>query len=363
MNSLPPPQFLFVQVNKRCNLRCEHCHFWKLNDADKGRYLQGERMQELLGEFAGMNAAGKVVICGGDALLDLADYFNISTTCRRLGLRALSVINGTRIRDQRMAERLIREGAHELSLSLDSHLPGLHDEVRGAPGSFDKAVAALRRLLDARGRTGAAGTRIHVMGLIFDRNYLALEDFYDFVLNDIKADKLKLNFLQPSFGHQGGVDDFFANHHRVDPDRLMEVIDRCDRRFGLGLNPAWKENVRMYFRSLPGCPDIQHGWASSARTAEHICSTYERNIMVDHYGFARLCFSPTFPGMQLSRKGDLARFWEIAGPIRSAMRQCRQLCGISHSVRRETSTLASRRPRLDFAGDTANEAGSAKLLT
>jgi MoaA/NifB/PqqE/SkfB family radical SAM enzyme len=344
MNSLPPPQFLFVQVNKRCNLRCEHCHFWKLDDADKHRYLQDRRMRELLGEFAAMNPAGKVVICGGDALLDLDDYFNISTTCRELGLRALSVINGTRIRDPRMAERLVREGAHELSLSLDSHLPRLHDEVRGVPGSFDKTVAALRRLLEARERMGSADSRIYVMGLIFDQNYLALEEFYDLVLNDIKADKLKLNFLQPSFGHQGGVDNFFAKHHGVDPDRLMEVIDRCDRRFGLGLNPAWKENVRMYFRSLIGCPDIQRGWASSARTTGHICSTYERNIMVDHYGFARLCFSLTFPGMQLDRKGDLARFWEIAGPIMTAMSQCRQLCGISHSVRRETSTLASRRP-------------------
>jgi len=28
---LPPPRFLFVQVNKRCNLRCQHCDFWLLD--------------------------------------------------------------------------------------------------------------------------------------------------------------------------------------------------------------------------------------------------------------------------------------------------------------------------------------------
>lgn len=356
MNSLHPPQFLFVHVNKRCNLRCQHCDFWQMNDADQSRYLQGERMRAVLEEFAGMNAAGKVVICGGDALLDLDDYLHISTNCRRLGLRAISVINGTRIRNERIAERLIREGAHEMAVSLNSHLPGLHDETRGVQGAFDKAVAALRLLLEARERTGAADTRIHVMGLIFDQNYLALEDFYDFVLNDIKADKLKLNFLQPSFGQQGQADPFFATHHRVDPDRLVQVLDRCDRRFGLGLNPVWKEHVRMYFRSLLDCPDIRRGWGSSARTAEHICNTYERNIMVDHYGFARLCFSTSFPGMQLRQRGDLLRFWQVAGPIRDQMRQCRQLCGISHSVRRETSTLASRRPPLDSAGMPARNA-------
>ena len=44
------------------------------------------------------------------------------------------------------------------------------------------------------------------MGLIFDENWRDLEAFYDFVLNDIGADKLKLNFLQPSFGEDGEVD-------------------------------------------------------------------------------------------------------------------------------------------------------------
>jgi len=31
----PPPQFLFVHVNKRCNLRCQNCDFWELDDSDK----------------------------------------------------------------------------------------------------------------------------------------------------------------------------------------------------------------------------------------------------------------------------------------------------------------------------------------
>jgi MoaA/NifB/PqqE/SkfB family radical SAM enzyme len=30
-----PPRFLFLQVNKRCNLRCVHCAFWRDNDDDK----------------------------------------------------------------------------------------------------------------------------------------------------------------------------------------------------------------------------------------------------------------------------------------------------------------------------------------
>ena len=57
-----------------------------------------------------------------------------------------------------------------------------------------------------------------VMGLIFGENYRELHDFYDFVLNDVRADNLKLNFLQPSSA-RGAADDFFASIS-VDPDVL-----------------------------------------------------------------------------------------------------------------------------------------------
>lgn len=344
MTPLPPPLFLFVHVNKRCNLRCQHCDFWKLDDHDKPNYLPWRRKEEIIAEFAEMNPSGKVVICGGESMLDLEDYFAISRKCRSLGLRALSVINGTRVRNAAMADRLITEGPHEISVSLNSPRAAEHDRTRGVEGAFEKAVTAVRLLVEARRRLGNHDSRINVMGLIHAGNYESLAEFYDFVLNDLKADKLKLNFLQPTFGQSGAVDDFFARNRHVEPGRILALISHCDSRFGLGLNPDWLRQVGMYFRSLNRCGDAERGWGSSGRTEEHICSSYERNVMVDHYGRAGLCFSTHFPATKLERHGDLRRFWENAGPIRQRMRQCNQFCGISHSVRRETSTLASRRP-------------------
>jgi len=340
---IPPPDFLFIQINKRCNLRCQHCDFWKLDDDDRPRYLSRERRREVLREFADLRPGGKVVICGGESMLDLEDYFAIAGDSREFGLRCLSVINGTRVRDPERADRMIIAGPHEISVSLNSHRPELHDRTRGVKGSFAKAVKALRLLLEARARHNG-GTKIYAMGLIFDENYREIDAFYDFVLNDVGADKLKLNFIQPSFGHDDPTDSFFAGHHRVDPDELYELIGVCDRKYGLGLNPVWREQVRMYFRSLARIADIERGWGSAAGTTEHICNTYERNIMVDHYGVARLCFSTGFPGMSLRKAGDLRQFWESAEFIRRSMRRCNQFCGISHSVRRESSTVASRRP-------------------
>jgi MoaA/NifB/PqqE/SkfB family radical SAM enzyme len=345
MPILEPPSFLFIHVNQRCNLRCQHCAFWKRNDSEREKYLTWERKSEILREFAELSGDGAVVICGGESMLDLEDYYAISGECRRLGLRCMSVTNGTRIQNESDAERLILSGPTEILVSLNSHREDLHDRTRGVQGAFSKAVNAIRLLVNARERNPGKNTKIYVMALVFDENYRELEAFYDFVLNDLKADKLKLNFLQPSFGWSEPVDSFFAEHGKIDAGLLVRTIAHCNEKFALNLNPVWMEQVGMYFRSLNGIVDAKLGWRMKSRTEEHICNSYRRNIMVDLYGMARLCFSPDFRGRQLVKYGDLRRFWESAGSTRKKMMKCNQFCAISHSVRRESSTLTPNRPK------------------
>ncbi|MCC0005433.1 MAG: radical SAM protein [Methylobacteriaceae bacterium] len=337
-----PPRFLFLSINKRCNLKCEHCVFWHDDDRDRASYLSREGRRRVMGELKELNPSASVVICGGESMLDLDDYFDVSRECRRLGLTCISVVNGTRIRSAEMAERMIAEGPHEISISLNSHRADLHDRTRGVPGAFEKATRALRLLRDARGRLGARKTKIYAMGLVFAENYRELPEFYDFVLNDLEVDKLKLNFVQPSFG---GPDDdrFFAEQSAVDPDELVDIIRACDDRFSLGLNTTWLRQVRMYFSSISARENLTRGWASGVETREHLCNTYERNVMVDHYGVARLCFAADFRGEKLEKDGDLRRFWLGADDVREQMRTCNRLCGISHSVRNSSSTRAATR--------------------
>jgi MoaA/NifB/PqqE/SkfB family radical SAM enzyme len=347
LQTIPPPRFVFMEINKRCNLRCTHCDFWQRDDDDRANYFQTDQKLAVLDEFSAMNPKGNLVICGGEPMLDLDDYFDLCRGARDRGINVMSVINGTRIRRAEMAERLIKEGPHEISISLNSHIPELHDETRGVKGAFTKAVQALRLLVEAKRRLGAVNTRIYVMGLVFGRNYEVIDGFYDFVLNDIGADQLKLNFLQPAFGQSGEVDPFFAAESDVDGDRLEQILKDCDAKYGLGMNPHWISQVGMYFRSLAGIKDLEKGWGASSGTTEHICNTYERNVMINHYGVARLCFSNAFAGRELRAPGDFRKFWNGAGVIRAQMRKCNQFCGISHSVRRESSTLKGRQKMLD----------------
>ncbi len=330
-----PPDFVFMEVNQRCNLRCNHCDFWKRNDDNSKWYLARDQKEFILKDFSEMNPNGKLVICGGEPMLDMDEYMFMAGTARKFGLRVLSVVNGTKITSQEIAENILTNGPHEVSISFDDWRPQEHDRLRGVKNSFLMASSAIRNLLKARERLNT-DSKIIVMGLVHSGNYETLDSFYDFVLNDLGADKLKLNMIQPSFGANPlEKDPVFSELIKVNPNILINNINNCNHKYSLDLNPEWIDNVEMYFNSFS--VDTDGGW-QSVRTKEAICNSYERNIMIDHYGFAKLCFSEEFGGSPIIMQGDLKKFWNNASSTRSRMTGCKIPCGISHSVRKISAT-------------------------
>lgn len=337
-----PPRFLFLTINEVCNLRCLHCLYWR---SKRHPQISLGRQLELVKEFSELSPGGTVVICGGEPMLDETAYFSVCATSRQLGLRTLSVINGTQIRDHRDAQRMIDEGPDEVSVSLDHPDPRIHDEMRGREGSHLAATAALSLLRQTRG--SRARPRIYAMGLLGRSTHQHLGEFYDLVLHKIGADKLKLNAVQPTFvntrgeaGLEPGTDDFFARESQVDPVALRQTLAQCDLKYHLHLNPKWVDQVCSYFEALWKVPAarLQAGWTCGVDTPRHYCDSADRNIMVDLDGRASLCFSQAFRQARLARRGDMRRFWETSDDVREKMGPCNRLCGISHSVRNSSAT-------------------------
>jgi MoaA/NifB/PqqE/SkfB family radical SAM enzyme len=343
-----PPRFLLFDINQLCNLRCTHCDVWKNRKDEVCGKMSDERLGELFAEFKALSPYGATVTCGGEPMIDSDRWFRLCRSAHGHGLPIYSVTNGTFIQTPAMADQILLEGADEISVSLDHYRPEIHDRLRGIPGSFDKAVRAVRLLLEARVRHPEHSKPIMVMGLIGNTVYRELEAFYDFVLNDLGADKLKLNFIQPSFSVAGENDFFFEEEGGVDERQLREILDRCDRRFAVGMNPAWKEQVVMYFRSISQCRSRIRGWHSGAQTEACICNSVDRNIVVDIDGTARFCFARNFHSMPLREPGDMATFWGSRKDWRKKMLSCNLCCAISHSMRSESCTLAGVRKAEQF---------------
>jgi GeoRSP system radical SAM/SPASM protein len=81
---------------------------------------------------------------GGEPLLR-PDLLDIASFSSGLGLRVSMNSNGWLI-DYDKAVALKKAGFTKVGISIDSHLPEVHDKFRGVPGSHVRAIAALAHL-------------------------------------------------------------------------------------------------------------------------------------------------------------------------------------------------------------------------
>lgn len=329
------PRFLFLQTNQRCNLRCTHCHYWKKDDSDSENYISRQTRRMLMGEFKALGGE-TVVTCGGEPMLDTEVYFGLCADARQTGLKLFSVINGTRVSTANMALRMVEEGPTAITVSLDHWKAEEHDRLRGVKGSHAAAVRAIKFLV-AAGTMRKPYTPIYAMTILSEDTWRTLDRFYEFAYGELCVNKLKLNVAQPTF--QGsGCDEYFEGSRITDIPACMATIRKCDAEFGIRRNPQWLADVEMYFRSVNKTAQALKGWSGSDGTEEAICNSYDRNIMVDVYGYAGLCFSPVFPHFPVTEPGELTRLWNTQ-VLRDCMVGCKRFCGISHSVRASESTL------------------------
>jgi len=120
------PNWVNIEVTKRCNAKCNHCSYWE------------DKSPPELSDYTGVVKAFRPVVLslsGGEPLVrkDLADVIRkFRPYCHYVAL----VTNGILLNIAR-AEELFDAGVNQLSVSLD-FLNDKHDVLRGVPGLFEK---------------------------------------------------------------------------------------------------------------------------------------------------------------------------------------------------------------------------------
>jgi MoaA/NifB/PqqE/SkfB family radical SAM enzyme len=335
-----PPRYMFVQCNLTCNLRCQHCHLWRNTDPERLADRCATLRLQAVREMPELNPRGTVVTCGGEPLVEPEHYFELCATARGAGLTSMSPLNGTLTETQGQADDLLTRGADEISLSLDHPREAKHDQMRGRRGAWGKTVRCLEMLLDARRRLGLP-RKLYVMLMVGAFNYRDIGEAYDLVLGKLGADKLKLNFIQPTFSLSTRRDAFWDLHTRnIDVDDLLRTIDRCESRYSLDFNPKWKDCVRVWAESL-----ARWHQGGPVETTGQLCNSPTRNVVVEVGAVMKLCFHPKFPGTPYRERGDLRKFWysRQTEELRARMRGCREFCGICHSFKEQPATREAAR--------------------
>ena len=139
---LQAPLTINWAINNSCNFACRHCYSRKDTHEELDREL-------LLGCLQKVARAGvfSVNFGGGEPLMRV-DLLEIARRAREMNLRISMNSNGWLI-SRETAKALKEAGFSKVGISIDSHLPHLHDSFRGVKESHARAVAALNHLASA----------------------------------------------------------------------------------------------------------------------------------------------------------------------------------------------------------------------
>ncbi len=128
-------------ITNRCNMSCTHCRNGDLQEKDI-RELALDECKRVFDE-ARMLGCQWVNICGGEPLLHKDVYSIIKYTSRYANTILLT--NGYLI-DNEVANKLRQANTTLVQISLDSSVPGKHDEMRNRKGAYDHVFRAVEAL-------------------------------------------------------------------------------------------------------------------------------------------------------------------------------------------------------------------------
>lgn len=191
--SLVKPQFVSLEIEDRCCLKCKHCDIWKKSPQNSRLSLDEQKiivkkLSDWLGQFY-------LNFDGGEPFLN-NNIFKLAKYAAKLGAKTRVSTNGVLI-DKKMAQKIIDSEMFCVMFSLDSSKPEVHDWVRGVKGTHEKAVRAIKVLNKLR-KDQKSKIRLTVNTVLMKQNLESIEKLVYWVdeqkLNGISFQPIEENF-------------------------------------------------------------------------------------------------------------------------------------------------------------------------
>ncbi len=284
-----PYKLTFV-ATERCNLRCRACRVWESGEA-------GLPLSDIRTFFARSDRFSWIDVTGGEIFLrdDIVDVFAaIVENSRKLALLHFPT-NGfltDTIVDATRAILRMKPGRLVVTVSVDGP-PALHDALRGAEGSFDRAVETYARLRELPGCDPYLGMTLS------DDNLGAVDETLAAVrrrVARVKPTDLHVNLFQHSEHYYRN-----AESARPDPGPLSRTLASLHGKRGRSISPlnlVERRHLALAQRYLETgrCPIP--------------CQALSASCFVDAKGTVFPCVTWSRPLGNLADFGfDLAKLW------------------------------------------------------
>lgn len=297
------PTQVHLSVTDRCFLPCLHCDIWKNEDAD----LPGHVWEDVIDRLATWLAPASMNFVGGEPLLR-KDLESLMGRAVQRGFDVSFNTNGWLVTPKR-ARAVADAGVRIAYVSMDGIKKQTVDHSRGRSGSWDKAMSAIDRLLDA------GVPRVIVATILHAGNAAEAEELLAFV----KSRGLQV-VVQPLYQNFG--------NNAYDPDwwKTSEMFPRTDAQRA-AIDAALDLFSVERLRGGPVCNAVEQLQAMKGhfnapwQDNRHICRAGHSDISLDPQGRVRLCYflepvgtvfdATPFPVMWDSFT-TLRRRWEVS---------------------------------------------------
>ncbi|WP_440954349.1 heme b synthase [Methanosarcina sp. Mfa9] len=180
------PRLIAWELTAGCNLSCVHCRGSSTSEVPAGE-LTTEEAKHFIDEVAEFGKP--ILILSGGEPLTRPDVFEIARYGTDSGFRVVLATNGTLLTPE-IVDKLKEAGVQRVSISLDGANAKTHDEFRGVPGAFDRALAGIAILREG-------GLPFQINTTVSKRNLEEVPDTYE-LAKELGAAAYHVFFLVPT---------------------------------------------------------------------------------------------------------------------------------------------------------------------
>jgi radical SAM protein with 4Fe4S-binding SPASM domain len=266
-----------LELNFRCNLRCQHCYVAYGHRGISGKSeLSFAEIQRILDEIVDAGCLW-LLLTGGEPLVR-RDFLDIYTYAKRKGLLVSLFTNGTLL-NRRIADYLAEYRPFNLEITLYGYTQETYEKVTAIPGSHRRCLRAIDLLLER-------GIPFKLKTVLMKPNVHEIEKMREF------ANQLGVSFRYDGLINAGVDGSGRPLSVRLSPQEIVH-IDLLDEQRMQG----WQSLID---RTKDALPDQAYLYT---------CGAGLHSFHIDPYGELSLCMMARSPAYDL-RRGSFRQGWE-----------------------------------------------------
>ncbi|HIJ65317.1 MAG TPA: radical SAM protein [Candidatus Hydrogenedentes bacterium] len=318
-----PAWHYFLEVTRRCNLRCAMCQYRKWFESAPGSEQREDELttsewRDVIGQTGRLSL---ITFTGGEPFVrdDLLELLEFASQLRRTHI----ITNGLRLTED-VAKRLVElapanvagRGLHFVGVSLEGPRD-VHDAITGMAGAYDKAVQGLKALVRYRKESGKTRPLVHITAVIQQDNLGSLARL-PAVATELGADALNLVTEIRMFDPEnvGELDPDAFRSSDVTLPRLAPTA--LDGALQAAADAAAELGVAVRWPRMPRADLVQY-YDGGLDLGEYACRAAWTNMYVAAKGDASSCLIHRAGNV---RDKPLKAIWN--GPEMRQWRQCRR---------------------------------------